>query len=257
MKYIESFSNPLVKRIKALSKSRNRKREGVFLLEGRPELDHAIQLGVDFETILFSDHYTSLDEINSLTQGKSMPMVQLSKAVFDDLVVQQVPGNFLALCKSWHTELQQLDRQTDLIVVLESLEKPGNLGAILRTCDAVGIQNVIVANSQIDRFNPNVLRNSRGAAFSVNVSFDTNENVRDYLAQHGFTTYAAALDETSVDYKLIDKGQKRAIVFGAESKGLSNFWLQHADNKVIIPMNGKVDSLNLSVSVGVILYDQI
>ncbi|MEZ4721921.1 MAG: TrmH family RNA methyltransferase [Flavobacteriales bacterium] len=249
---ITSFSNPRYKQLKSLAKSRNRKKEGLFIAEGRPELDVAIRTGIVPVLAIFCEAYISYNELISLV-GDKVEVLQLSKALFDDLVYQQVPGNFIIQFKSWECGIEALSNSGD-VVVLESLEKPGNLGAILRTCDAAGVKDVIVCESDIDLFNPNVIRNSRGAAFTVNVVFCSNDEALGYLKSRNLPVYAAALSDAAVDYSDVKDDGPKALIFGAESKGLSEFWMNKSDKQIIIPMLGTVDSLNLSVSAAVILF---
>lgn len=249
---ITSFSNPKYKHLKSLAKSRSRRKEGLFIAEGRPELDVAIQAGIPPVLAVFCESYISQNELVNIV-GDKVEMLLLSKALFDDLVYQQVPGNFIALFKSWENGFDKLSSSGN-VVVLEALEKPGNLGAVLRTCDAAGVSDVIVCGSNIDLFNPNVIRNSRGAAFTVNVVFCSNEEAFYYLKSRELPVYAAALSDAAVNYIEVKGSQPMALVFGAESKGLSEFWTNQSDKQIIIPMQGTVDSLNLSVSVAVILF---
>lgn len=248
---ISSHSNPKYKYLKSLSKSRNRKKENVYLMEGRPELDIALGKGLEPEWIAFSESYITLEELEHLGVSDSTPKLRLSKALFDDLAYQHVPGNFMAVFPSWDVTPNSLDFSKP-IVVLESVEKPGNLGAILRSCDAFGIADVLVTETDIDLFNPNVLRNSRGAVFSVRCSFCSNEEAHALLSENGADIYAAALTEGAIDYRQVERKPPLAMVFGAESIGLSSFWLERAQ-PVVIPMAGTVDSLNVSVSCAVIL----
>jgi RNA methyltransferase, TrmH family len=248
---ISSFSNPRIKSLKALSKSRNRKTEGVFCMEGRPELDHAFNAGLKPKLIAFCEHYISLDQIMAITSLAETEVLNLSKAVFDDLTYQNVPKNFLAVFESWQCHLSDFDPRK-LTIVLENLEKPGNLGAVIRTCDALGIKQVLVSNSEIDLFNPNVLRNSRGGIFNVDVVFTSNQEASEYLNQNKVKSLAAVLSPTAKDFKSINNQEIEALIFGAESTGLSSFWLDQEIQHIIIPMNGVVDSLNLSVSVAIL-----
>lgn len=250
---ISSHSNARFKYLKSLAKSRNRKTEGLFLAEGRPELDVALARSFVPESIIYCPEYFDRRDIQKLLPAEYQGQwIQLSKPLFDELAYQQVPGNFMALFPAWDTSLFPAST-TGPVVVLEHVEKPGNLGAILRTCDALGITHVIVAESDIDLFNPNVIRNSRGAVFTVNCTFGTNDAVWRWLNSAGIKTFAAALTPGAVDYRQATYTMPCAIVLGAESTGLSPFWLERADQQIVIPMLGTVDSLNVSVSCAIIL----
>lgn len=248
---IESFSNPRFKLLKGLSKSRNRKKEERFLVEGRVELELAFANGWIPESVVFTEAYAGENEIRSLMPGGAKnALIQLSKALFDDLAYQQVPGNFLAIFKSRNYSWSDI-RGMDVLVVLEHVEKPGNLGAVLRTCDALGIGGVVVTESEIDLYNPNVIRNSRGAVFTTPCVFASNEDAFGHLSRV-HQVLAAALTDGAVPYTQIAFQKPLALVFGAESTGLSEFWLERAEQHIVIPMKGKVDSLNLSASMAII-----
>lgn len=221
-------------------------------MEGRPELDHALKSGSRVELAAFCAAYINESEVRKLV-GDEVHLIQLDKALFDDLAFQRVPNNFILVLEAWNHVLHDLD-PTKHTVVLEGLEKPGNLGAILRTCDAAGFDQVIISDSEIDLFNPNVLRNSRGAAFSIKCVFTTNDDTLAWLQKHEYTILSAAIRKDAVPLKNLKTTDRNALVFGAESKGLTDFWIENADQTFIIPMKGKVDSLNLSVSVGIVLY---
>lgn len=249
--HITSFSNPKFKWLKSFAKSRNRKSEGLFLMEGRPELDHSIKQGRTVQMAVFCDSYTSESEVAALVGEVSL--LKLDKALFDDLAYQHVPGNFILVAESWECKLSELDPKKNT-VVLERIEKPGNLGAILRTCDAAGIDQVIVSDSEIDLFNPNVLRNSRGGVFGVDCVFTSNEETLAWLKDNQIQVCSAALREDAVQLSNLSDSGVKAFVFGAESKGLTDFWIDNADQVFMLPMKGIVDSLNLSVTVGIVLF---
>lgn len=224
-------------------------------MEGRPEIDHALAHALPCDFIFYTTHYIDEEDILSmLTAYDQKPrLFELSQALFDDLTYQHVPGNFLGVFQTFSAGIDQVDPKRD-VLVLEQLEKPGNLGAILRTCDALGFEQVICTSSVIDLFNPNVLRNARGAVFSVQCAFTDNETLYAFLMEHQYIKYAAALHSEAKDYKGVDKAQTpKALLLGSESRGLSEFWLNRADQKIIIPMHGVVDSLNVSVSAAILL----
>jgi TrmH family RNA methyltransferase len=249
---ITSFSNTKYKYFKSLGKSRNRKKEGVFLMEGREELDMAHIRSIVPETVLFCESYISPVEIQE-RYGEQIDKVKLSKPLFDELTYQNVPGNYLGLFRVWHSPIESMEVDTRT-VILEAVEKPGNLGAILRTCEAAGIANVVVTESQIDLFNPNVIRNSRGAFLNVKTAFTSNEAAKAWCVAEGLAVYATSLDKEAIDFRDVDRGRSVVFVFGGEAQGISDFWKTNAQ-LITIPMQGTVDSLNLSVSVGIVLFN--
>lgn len=256
MIHITSFSNPKFKYLKSLAKAKNRRRDKLFIMEGREELDLAIKTGLTPKTVAFCDTYISEKDVLQIHADSTIEILQLSKPIFDDLAYQCVPNNYIAIFPTWETGFDQLSVEP-ITVILEGLEKPGNLGAILRTCSAAGVRNIIVAESDIDLFNPNVIRNSRGAVFNTNVVFTTNDRALNFLQTERIECNVTALSSDSVDYRNIANDKRNAFVFGSESKGVSAFWIENASALIKIPMHGELDSLNLSVSVGVVLYSQI
>jgi TrmH family RNA methyltransferase len=153
--------------------------------------------------------------------------------------------------ESWNNTLESLN-PSYFTIVLEGLEKPGNLGAIIRTCDALGVKQVIVSSSEIDLFNPNVLRNSRGGIFNVDVVFVNNDQALGFIVGNNLKAYAAVLSKQAQPIEIVKQEKVDVVVFGPESSGLSTFWLNEPLEHVIIPMKGIVDSLNLSVSVAIV-----
>lgn len=225
-------------------------------MEGREELDLAIKSGLKPRLVAFTDSYLDSEYILGTYNHDETEVLQITKAMFDDIAYQSVPENYIAVFDAWSLGLDDLE-STNRVVVLDGLEKPGNLGAILRTCSASGIENLIVTESEIDLFNPNVIRNSRGAIFNMNVVYSNNSDVLEYLKSKRFHILCTALDASSKNYKEISMDGTKAFIFGSESKGVSSFWIENSDERIIIPMNNKLDSLNLSVSVGIILFQSL
>lgn len=254
---IESTSNPKFKFARSLQKSRTRKKEGRFLMEGRPELDHALAAGLTCDFIGFCSAYIGKDEIEQLLEPyKSKPVLfEFSRELFDALTYQHVPGNFFGVFHSFSNDISALDPSEHLLI-LEQVEKPGNLGAILRTCDALGVKQVLCTETALDLFNPNVLRNARGAVFNVKCVFGSNNETLAFLEEYAYTCFTAALHQDAIDYRSISDGTtKKAIILGSESDGLSPFWLNAKHQKIIIPMQGVVDSLNVSVSAAILMSE--
>lgn len=249
---ISSFSNPKIKYIKSLSKSKVRKAEGVFLMEGRPELDHALNSGMKPKFIAYTEAYISTEALGNLVPISDLIVYKLSKPVFDDLTYQNVPNNFIAAFDAWPADFENINPD-QFTVILDRIEKPGNLGAIIRTCDAMGVKQIIVCDSEIDLFNPNVLRNSRGGIFNVNIAFCESKDLLNFIHNHQWKIAATVISDASKDFRSFQKESLNALFFGAESSGLSEFWCKQDFEHMIIPMQGIVDSLNLSVSVAVVI----
>ena len=250
---IISLQNPRVKHIvKLRDDKRTRKADGLMLVEGYDEIQLALSAGHQPQTLL------SAPEISSgQIDGISVESLTVSRAVFEKMSYRDNPDGWLAIFPIPSTTLDYLTlSQTPLLIVAESIEKPGNLGAILRTADAAHVDAILLCDLGVDTWNPNVVRASRGAVFSVPVVETENAKVLEWLRQKKLQVLAAtpSADEAYTD---VDMRQPVAIAVGTEDEGLTDFWMSNADIKVKIPMMGKVNSLNVSVSTALIVYEAI
>lgn len=219
-------------------------------MEGRLEIERALSAGHRPQTIICCSEYGSSAKWLNANRAE---VVQLSSSLYNQLVYKPGLGSLLAVFPTW--EAPTLALSDGPILILEGVEKPGNLGAIMRTCDAVGIHQLVTIGAPLDVFNPNTIRNSRGTLFSMNVFTATNELLYEKLKAHGYLCLAAGFSEKAVDYRVAKPAGNWALVMGAESEGLSSFWMQRADQLVTIPMRGAADSLNVSVAAAVLLYE--
>lgn len=250
---ITSTQNPRVKHIvKLRDDKRTRKEDGLMLVEGFDEIQLAISAGHTPRTLL------SAPEIVSRALAYSAPeTLTVSRAVFERISSRENPDGWLGIFPIPITTIADLRlRDRPLVVVAESIEKPGNLGAILRSADAAGVDALLVTNSRVDVWNPNVVRASRGAVFSVPVVECDNASALKWLKRGEIRIVAASPSATEI-YSNMNLRQPVAIIVGTEDEGLSDFWLANADVKVKIPMMGKVNSLNVSVSTALILYEAV
>lgn len=263
---ITSLQNPLVKRFVHLRDKRDRMREGVFVIEGEAELTHAVTNGVEFESVLYcpnflpgNDRVRNEDDIWRLfaRAGRHVQRHVVSESVFAKIAYRQRAGGMIATAYIPDWRLEDYVPETDpLVLIIEGVEKPGNLGALLRTADSVGADAVIVCDPAADLFNPNVVRASLGALFTVPV----------FVA--GVATTVAWLQEQEImplvttplaemDYYDADLTVPVALVLGSEKQGVSEFWLQGGHQTVKIPMCGHMDSLNLSCSGAILMYEAL
>jgi TrmH family RNA methyltransferase len=221
----------------------------LFPVEGKREINMAVLGGYEIDSLFVCPEFGG--ESDFLAKS----VYEVNRKVFEKIAYRENSDGFLALMKMKFGSLQNINlSENPFIIVLESVEKPGNLGAILRTADAANVNAVIVCDTKCDLFNPNVIRSSLGCAFTVNTVTCTSENAFEWLKKNNITVYAAEL-ESSQWYYDEDYTGKSAIVMGTESTGLSDFWLNNADKRIKIPMNGKVDSLNVSVSTAIITFE--
>lgn len=248
---ITSAQNPRVKHIvKLRDDKKTRNEDGLLLVEGFDEIQLALAAGHTPQTLLSAPELGSRSATFSARETLSV-----SRAVFEKISHRENPDGWMGIFPIPQTSLNDLKlSKTPLIIVAESIEKPGNLGAILRTADAAGVDALLVCNPRVDVWNPNVVRASRGAAFSVPIVACENAEALKWL-KGGAIRIAAASPSAEEIYSDVDLKSPVAIVVGTEDEGLSDFWMSNADVKVKIPMMGKVNSLNVSVSTALILYE--
>ncbi len=252
---ITSAQNPKIKKLLQLQqKSSERRKEGLFVVEGRRELMHCLEAGYEVDTLFYCNSVSS-DVADLMSSCKRAFAV--SADVYAKIAYRGSTEGVVAEVKSRHHTLADLKlSEYPLIVVLESVEKPGNLGAVLRSADAAGADAVIVCDPLTDLYNPNLIRSSLGAIFSVQSAACTSEECIEYLKAKGISILTAQLQDSSLYYET-DMKRATAIVIGTESTGLSNVWRLAADAHIRIPMLGKMDSLNASVSAAILLFEAV
>jgi TrmH family RNA methyltransferase len=276
-KKISSPQNPLVKKILVLGeKARERRKSGLFVLEGFRELRLAIKGNYILETVLVQEDLVSKDELLDLLSGdgrrgnvsrdgppnlsdasKTRPeIIAITKEVYQKLAYRGTTEGILALAKSKPHSLNDLIliSKNSLILIAEAPEKPGNIGALLRTADAAGLDAVIIADPRTDLYNPNIIRSSVGCVFTNNIATGSTTEILSYLKENDIPYYCAALS-ASKNYTEIDFKNAAAIVVGTEATGLSPQWLAHSDHNIIIPMAGEIDSMNVSVSAAILIFE--
>lgn len=256
---ISSTQNPLIKQMAELStKARERRRQGLFVVEGLRETAVALGAGYQPEAILYDPSHTQSEDLTVL-QALTPAAVwrQVTTPVFEKVAYRSSVPNVVAMLRVRPLELSNIAlpaSRPPLVLVLESVEKPGNLGAILRTADAAGADAVILCDPATDWHNPNVIRASLGAVFVVPVAAASSQEVYDWLQEQAVRILVTHLEASQPHY-LTDLRAGSAIVMGAEATGISDFWLKAAHQRIIIPMQGRVDSLNVSASAAVLLFE--
>ncbi|MCG2462117.1 RNA methyltransferase [Flavobacteriaceae bacterium F89] len=258
-KHITSLQNPLVKKVLLLQeKSRERRNSGLFVLEGGRELQLALQSGYEIVTVFFYAELIAEKEVTGrLKKGKSHPeIIEVSKPVYQKLAYRDTTGGLLAIVKSGSHSLNnlRLKNKNPLILVAEAPEKPGNIGALLRTADAAKLDAIIIANPKTDLYNPNIIRSSVGCIFTGNVATGSSADVITFLKEKKIPIHCAALS-ASKSYLQSDFTLPTAIVVGTEAEGLTDEWLQSSDQNIIIPMEGQIDSMNVSVSAAILIFE--
>lgn len=256
---ISSLQNLSVKNLVKLTKARERKSQNVFVIEGARELSLAISSEYEIETIyICHDLFEKSkyhDMLKSWLNQKETSITSITAEVFEKVAYRKGSDGIIALAKQKNHSLSEIKiSDNPFIVILESVEKPGNLGAILRSADAAAIDAIIVCDPHTDIYNPNVIRSSVGGIFTVQLGICTSLEAIEWLHEHSITSYAAELNAAEF-YQDIDFRGPSAIVMGTEADGLSDEWLKNAYKRIKIPMLGKIDSLNVSVSTAVLLFE--
>lgn len=259
---ISSVSNPRLKAWMQLYKGNQRGRQDHFLVEGYLECSRGINSGFELLELMFCPEIIDPILLSKLLQkiGTQVQVFELDRKVYAKLAYRDDTQGVMALFKKPEVTLNDFrvsQDKTPLFLILENVEKPGNLGAVLRTADAVNASGVILTgNSGTDQFNPNVIRASIGTVFSVPVVYAEENLVLHWLHEQKIRSFSAALPAYADLYALNLK-QPAAMIFGNEHLGLSDFWIQHADVVFTLPMLGKADSLNVSVSVAVSAFEYL
>lgn len=257
---ISSAQNPRVKHLKKLRNRRSRDKSRQVLVEGYRELLRAIEFGYPIDEIYCCPElFIGENEPQLIRRGKDAgaSVIELTAPLFRKVAYRDRPEGLIGLGPQVHRRLDELVLgKNPLIVVVEAVEKPGNLGTILRSADATGVDGIIICDACTDLFNPNVVRASTGALFSVPVAEADAESTVGWLSEQGIRTLAAT-PHTDRLYTEEDMQNPTAIVVGTEQYGLSKFWMEHADRQVRIPMLGRIDSLNVATATTLLLYEAV
>jgi TrmH family RNA methyltransferase len=252
------ITSPQNERIKHLvqlqQKSSLRRQEGLFVVEGRRELLHCINADYEVKTIFVDNQKDdALLDIDS----KNAEIIEVSPKVYEKIAYRESTEGVVAIVKARKNTLQDFaQKEHPLYVVIEAVEKPGNLGAILRSADAAGVDGVIVCDPLTDLYNPNLIRASIGAIFTVPTVVCTSEECIAWLKENKIQILTAQLQDSNLYYD-IDMKKATAIVMGTEATGLTQQWRKAADKHIRIPMCGKLDSLNVSVSSAILMFEAI
>lgn len=251
IEFISSAQNPKIKDLLALQeKSSLRREKGLFVVEGQREINHALSSGFEIDTLFYCPELGG-------SQKPAGKLVEIPKELYSKVAYRGSTEGEIAEFKSRQTSFDDIKlSRRPLIVVLESVEKPGNLGAVLRSADAAGADAVIICDPLTDLYNPNLIRASLGAVFTKQIIASSTEEAIKWLKKHKIQILTAQLQDSEWYY---DTDMKRscAIVVGTEATGLSDAWREAADAHIKIPMLGKLDSLNASVSAAILLFEAV
>ena len=256
---IFSLSNSKVKELVKLRDSAKRRRElSHFVIEGYPDLKSIYESGRKVEEIFFCWELikkAGLEKEFEELENLDFLLTELSKEAFSKASYRKGSDGFLSIAHSWPLLLKNtIQENTQICIVLDEIEKPGNLGAIIRTAEAFGVNSILLSDSSVDCFNPNVVRSSRGLMAGINIGMGTKEEVHAFLVEKKFMLVGTS-GRCNNSYWEQEFNKKIAFIFGSEKEGLGNFWREHLACQVKIPMKGNADSLNLHASAACILAE--
>lgn len=258
---ITSAQNPKIRLLIELQeKSRARRRERLFITEGRRELEHCLAAGYMPHTVFLCSDILGNDAADGFVRqfsGSDVNLIDIPKQLYEKVAYRGGTEGIIAEVHARNHGLEDIKLgENALVVVLESVEKPGNLGAVLRSADAAGADAVIICDPLTDLYNPNLIRSSIGAAFTVQTAAASSEDTIKWLKEKGIRIYTAQLQDSEWYYDT-DMTSSSAIIMGTESTGLTGIWRKAADAHIKIPMLGRLDSLNVSVSAAILLYEAV
>ena len=257
---ITSLQNPRIKQLVKLRDRRDRDEAGVFLVEGYREVRRALEKNVPLSELYYSPSwFLGSNEPALIAQAEQAGarLFELTKDAFAKVAYRERPDGLLAVAPQWRHKLDEIVLPAaPFLLVVEAIEKPGNLGTILRSADAAGCNAVIVCDPVTDIFNPNVVRASTGVLFSVPCIVEKSENVLTWLRDKGIRTIATTPSAEKL-YTDADLKGPLAVVMGSEQYGLSDFWLKNSDLPVRIPMAGQADSLNVAMATIITLFEAV
>ncbi|HOX83031.1 MAG TPA: RNA methyltransferase [Chryseolinea sp.] len=253
---ISSTQNPKIKSLLLLEKPRERKKHSVFVVEGKKEVTYAVEAGYTIQNIFFCEEIVSTQAVIELKVNDRL-LIPVSREVFDKIAVRESSGGMIAVAEQKSHRLDTIElSKNPLVLVLESVEKPGNLGGILRTADAAGVDAVIICDPQTDFYNPNVIRSSVGCVFTKQIASATTEETIGWLKKKNINIFCTYL-QASKPYYETDFIAPSAIIMGTEATGLSDNWVKNATSNIIIPMQGVIDSMNVSTAAAVVIFEAL
>lgn len=240
----------------SLDKPKVRRQLELTSVEGVKEIEMALEGNYEFQSLFYNSKIADKKLIDKISNRyKSLELYEISDELFKKTAYRESTGGLIAILKTSQRKLSNIVfEKSPLILIIDGVEKPGNIGAILRTADAAAIDMVICSDLPGDLYNPNTIRASLGTVFTVPIYQTTGLEAREWLKQNEITTYCTNLHK-AIDYLNVDFRKASAIVVGTEAFGVSKEWVEFADYNVKIPMNGKIDSMNVSVATAIMVFE--
>ena len=251
-KRITSLDNKEIKNIIRLTnKSRLRNESKLFVVEGLRELRMANSNGFNIKKLFCNTNIANLESVQSEFKSE---IIEVNNEVYSKISIRNTTEGLVGVLEQKDEKIELLPKKNNLVIILDGVEKPGNIGAILRSCDAAKVDLIIINNQKCDLYNPNVIRSSLGTIFSQKIIIDDYESTYNFLKKNNLNVYATSLNgEKNIDK--INYNECCAVVVGSENLGISKFWGTKSDELIKIPMLGSIDSLNVSVSTAIVLYE--
>ncbi len=251
-KRITSVDNKEIKNvIRLTNKSKLRNESKLFVIEGLRELRMANSNGFDIKKIFCNSNIANIEIVKS--EFKSQ-IIEVSNDVYSKISFRNSTEGLVGIVGKKNQKIKPLSKKNNLVIILDGIEKPGNIGAILRSCDAAKVDMIIINNQKCDLYNPNVIRSSLGSIFSQKIISKDSKSTYDFLKRYNIKIYATSLNAKK-SIETINYNSSSAIVVGSENLGISKFWINNSDELIKIPMLGSIDSLNVSVSTAIVLYE--
>ena len=254
MKQIQSLQNTFIKNIlKLQEKSRERKKQQLFVIEGKREIELAFKGQFEIDSLLFIPQKIEYDY---LKQFNAREVIEITPEVYQKIAYRESTEGIIAIAKSKYIDLNSLifKNKEPLILVIEGIEKPGNIGAMIRSADAANIDAIILADPKTDQYNPNVIRSSVGGVFTKNIVISSSDEVIKFFKKNNIKMYSATLQNSNL-YTNQNYTEATAIIVGTEANGLTQIWRDHSTKNINIPMQGEIDSMNVSVAAAIILFE--
>jgi len=257
--YIQSRQNDQVKNLVKLRERKHRDRQSRFLVEGLREIGHALTAGFELTHLYYCTDFFPSDThatfIGEQKEAGRFPVIGMSPDAFTKASHREGPDGLIAIAVQQGNVLSDIKlTEQALLLVLEGIEKPGNLGAILRSADGAGVDAVILVDCVLDLYNPNAIRSSQGLVFALPIVSTSRETLTDWLEASQIVCCATTPDTETLHWD-VDYQKGVALLMGSESDGLTDYWLEKAAHKIRIPMAGQADSLNVAAATAVCLYE--
>ena len=257
IKMIESRDNEKLKYTRSLLKTKNRNKESKFIVEGFRILTLAVESNSYIEYIFINEDFESKEEHKKLLkefESRKVDIYKTSNKNFNELVDTENTQGIIGVRKFVPKNLRNCLSDEKFIVVLDRVQDPGNMGTIIRTADAAGVEAVVVLKGSVDIYNPKVIRSTMGSVFTMKIILADEHEVVDYLNEENFNLVSSYLD-TDNYYDKVDYGSKVALVVGNEANGISDYLVSKSDTLVKIPMYGSAESLNAAISSAILMYE--